>query len=156
MSINRVKQYLKQWNRDGDVVELTESTATVPLAAAALGVIPARIAKSITLRRDDGGLLVVAAGDARVDNKLFKQRFGKTPRMLSAEDAHRLTGYMVGGICPFDLPSNFPVYLDRSLQRFESIFPACGSSNSMIQLTITELEIYSDSQGWVEVCSIAE
>ncbi|MDR1044014.1 MAG: YbaK/EbsC family protein [Candidatus Adiutrix sp.] len=152
MSTEKVKQYLAKWQRDQDVVELAVSTATVNLAAEALGVIPGRIAKSITFYKADSGLMVVAAGDTRIDNKKFKKCFGFSPKMLSMDEARRLTGFEVGGICPFDLPDTCEVYLDESLKRFESIFPACGSSSSMIELTVSELEEYSRSRGWVDVC----
>jgi len=157
MSIDKVKEYLKQWNRDRDVIELTVSTATVTLAAEALNVIPARIAKSITLRDNQGGgMLVVASGDIRVDNKKFKQQFGFNPKMLTADEALIATGFAVGGICPFALPGTLPVYLDDSLRRFDTVFPACGSSNSMIEVTITDLNEYSRSWGWVDIGKYAE
>ncbi|UQZ89641.1 EBSC protein [Deltaproteobacteria bacterium Smac51] len=155
MSTERVKDFLSKWNREGEVRELTVSTATSDLAAAALGVIVGRIAKSITLRhKENGALLLVVSGDARVDNKKFKKSFGFNPRMLSTDEALAYTGYAVGGICPFDIPNNVSVYLDESLRRYESVFPACGSSNSMIELAIDDLVEYSNSLGWVDVCNI--
>lgn len=157
MSTEQVKEYLKRWGRDNDVVETKVSTATVPLAAAALGVVPGRIAKSITLRDGKGGgLMVVTAGDTKIDNKKFKFHFGFNPRMLNAEEAYALTGYMVGGVCPFALSPELAVYLDESMRRFATIFPACGSSSSMIELSSDELFEYSISRGWVDVCKIAE
>ncbi|MDL2260037.1 YbaK/EbsC family protein [Deltaproteobacteria bacterium OttesenSCG-928-K17] len=155
MSIEKVKAYLNKWNRAADVVELEESTATSQLAAEALGVMLGQIAKSMTLRNAEAGLMVVASGDVRIDNKKFKARFGINPKMLDAEQAFALTGHRVGGICPLALPENCPIYLDESLKRFEAVFPACGSSNSMIKLTIPELEEYSGSLGWVDVCKTA-
>lgn len=152
MSVQIVKDYLKQWNKDQDVQEFNVSSATVDLAAAALGVAPARIAKSITFRKEEGCLLVVAAGDAKVDNAKFKAQFGVKPRMLTAEEAYAMTGYKVGGVCPFALPERVSLFLDISLKRFSTVFPACGSSNSCIELTCEELEAYSSSLGWVDVC----
>lgn len=154
MSTERVKAYLRRWNRDGDVVEVTASTATVALAAEALGVIPGRIAKSVTLRKDAGALMVVAAGDSRLDNKKFKAHFGFAPKMLRPEEAWRHTGFAVGGICPFALPEGFEVYLDVSLRRFATVFPACGSANSMIEVTPEELAEYSACRAWVDVGSL--
>ena len=157
MSTEKVREYLKQWNRDKDVVELQVSTATVTLAAEALKVIPARIAKSITLRNNKGGgLLIVAAGDVRVDNKKFKARFGFPPKMLTVDEALTATGFAVGGICPFALPDDLEIYLDESLKRFNSVFPACGSANSMIEVTINELVEYSRSRGWVDIGKYVE
>ncbi len=153
MSTARVKEYLRRWNRDGDVLEMDISTATVPLAAAALGVEPGRIAKSITFRNGETGLMVVAAGDARIDNRRFKIQFGFSPRMLSADEALNCTGFAVGGICPLALPEELPVYLDESLRRFATVFPACGSANSAIEVTPDELHEYARSRGWVAVCT---
>lgn len=156
MSVETVKQYLKQWGRDKDVIELEVSTATSKEAAEALGVDLGRIAKSITIRSDQGGLLLLASGDSKVDNKKFKISFAFSPKMMNSEEAFTLTAYTVGGICPFDLPEQVQVYLDTSLKRYESIFPACGSANSMIKLSIAELEQYSNYIKWVDVCKIME
>ena len=137
-------------------METETSTATVPQAAAALGVALGRIAKSITLRDGQGGgLMVVASGDVKIDNKKFKQYFGFSPRMLNAEEVPALTGFMVGGVCPFGLSAGLAVYLDESLRRFATVFPACGSSNSMIELTADQLMEYSLGRGWVDVCKVA-
>ena len=157
MSVARVRAYLKQWGRDRDVVELAESTATVSLAAAALGVDPARIAKSLTVERKGGpGALVVAAGDARLDNRKFRDRFGASPRMMSPEQALAFTGFDVGGICPFGLPPEVEVFLDESLRRFETVFPACGSANSLIEVRLDDLAEYARSRGWVTVCRLPD
>jgi prolyl-tRNA editing enzyme YbaK/EbsC (Cys-tRNA(Pro) deacylase) len=154
MSVDQVRAYLKRWNRDKDVVEMDLSTATVELAAAALEVIPARIAKTISLRNaTDGAMLVVTAGDTKVDNRKFRDHFGFKPRMLNHEEALKFTGHAIGGVCPFALPPELEVYLDASMKRFQTIFPACGSSNSLIELTLPELEEYSQSRGWVDVCT---
>lgn len=155
MSVERVRKYLKVWNKDSDIIELQVSTATSLMAAEALGVELGRIAKSMTLKTAENGLLLVTSGDTKVDNKKFKAVFGFNPKMLNAEAALELTGYQVGGICPFDIPSHVNVYLDNSLKRFESVYPACGSSSSMIRLTISELETYVPSKGWVNVCKIS-
>lgn len=156
MSIEAVRTYLRRWNREGDIREMGESTATVPLAAQALGVIPARIAKSISLQDKDSAMVLVTAGDAKLDNKKFRGQFGFKPKMLSMEDALRFTGHAVGGVCPFALPEGIPVYLDESMRRFETVFPACGSSNSAIELTMDELEEYSAALDWVDVCKLPE
>jgi prolyl-tRNA editing enzyme YbaK/EbsC (Cys-tRNA(Pro) deacylase) len=152
MSIEAVKEYLARWGRDGDVIQLPKSTATVPEAAVSLGVEAARIAKSISLKRGGGAIVVVTSGDTKVDNRKFKEYFGVKASMLSPEDALRLTGHAVGGVCPFALPDGVEVYLDVSMKRFDSVFPACGSGNSMIELTLNELEEYSNSRDWVDVC----
>jgi len=153
MSVEQVRAYLDRWDKGKDIIEMNISTATVELAAAALGVIPARIAKSMSLRSGDGGaLLVVTAGDTKIDNKKFRGHFGFKPKMLSAEEALEHTGHAIGGVCPFALPPGLDVYLDVSMKRFQTIFPACGSGNSAIELTPDELEKYSQSKGWLDVC----
>ena len=153
MSIQAVKDYLKQFGRDKDVMELPVSSATVPLAAEALGVAPARIAKTLSFADGEGALLLVAAGDARVDNARFKARFEKKAKMLTPDQALALTGHAVGGVCPFAIDNpQVRVYLDVSLKRFETVYPACGSSNSSIEITCRELEAYSKAEGWVDVC----
>lgn len=156
MSVERVKSYLEKWNRQANVIELTVSTATSILAAEALGVELGRIAKSITMKNNNGGLLLVTSGDTRIDNKKFKAALGINPKMLNSDQALELTGYTVGGICPFDIPEQVEIYLDKSLQRFSSIFPACGSASSMIELTISQLEEYARSNKWVDVCNITQ
>lgn len=152
MSIDRVRAYLDQWNRGRDILELTVSTATVTLAAEAIGVPQGRIAKSVTVRKGDGGLLLVVSGDVKVANRKFKEYFGFSPRLLNPQDAQSLTGFSVGGICPFALPDGIEVYLDHSLRRYETVYPACGNSQSLIQVTLSELAEYSNSRGWVDVC----
>jgi prolyl-tRNA editing enzyme YbaK/EbsC (Cys-tRNA(Pro) deacylase) len=153
MSIEQVRAYLKLRGRDRDIIELDASTATVAQAAAALGVIPARIAKSISLRDGDSAVVVVSAGDMKLDNRKYKDRFGVKARMLSPEEARRITGHTVGGVCPFGLPPGVSVYLDLSLKRFDTVFPACGSANSAIELTPDELHEYSQNKTWVDVCN---
>jgi prolyl-tRNA editing enzyme YbaK/EbsC (Cys-tRNA(Pro) deacylase) len=152
MAIENVREYLKQWGKDKDVLEFETSSATVELAAQALGVEPARIAKTLSFRNGEGAMLIVAAGDAKTDNGKYKEEFGFKARMLTPEEALEYTGHAVGGVCPFGLKGNVPVFLDVSLKRFETVFPACGSSNSAIQLTCEELEEYSRNQKWVSVC----
>ncbi|MDR3343788.1 MAG: YbaK/EbsC family protein [Treponema sp.] len=157
MSIEGVRSYLKRWDRDGDIIEMAASTATVIEAACALGVIPARIAKSISLKQGDGAMVVVTAGDMKLDNRKYKDHFGFKAKMLSAEDALQITGHAVGGVCPFGLPHGVEVFLDISMKRFDTVFPACGSSNSAIELTLDELHAYSQNKAWVDVCKpIAE
>ncbi len=153
MSIENAKNYLKQFGMDDRVVELSTSSATVDLAAAALQVVPGRIAKTLSFKRGDSCVLIVAAGDARIDNKKFKADMGFGCKMLKPEDALRLTGYAVGGVCPFGIPEDIPIYLDKSLGRYEIVFPACGSSNSMIEITIDDLFRVSRAERWVDVCN---
>jgi prolyl-tRNA editing enzyme YbaK/EbsC (Cys-tRNA(Pro) deacylase) len=158
MSIEKARDHLKTWNRDGDIIELETSTATVADAAAALGVISARIAKSISLKLPGGesgpetAMLVVTAGDMKLDNRKFRDFFGFKARMLDAEEALEYTGHAVGGVCPFGLPADIPVYLDISIKRFTTVYPACGSSNSAIELSPDELNEYAKNRAWVDVC----
>lgn len=154
MSIQSVKEHFKQWNRDKDIMEFETSSATVEQAAETIGVIPHRIAKTLSFRGegDSNPILVVAAGDAKVDNKKFRTHFGYKARMLSAEEVVEFTGHVIGGVCPFGLSKPLDVYLDISLKRFETVFPACGSTNSAIELTCDELEQYSFAKGWIDVC----
>lgn len=156
MSVQAVKEYLAQWGRDGDVRELGESSATVELAAKALGVEPARIAKTLSFKGAEGCILVVAAGDVKIDNPKFKAQFQCKAKMLTPGEALAYTGHAVGGVCPFALPdSAVKVYLDVSLKRFATVFPACGSGNSAIELSLEELNSYSHAECWVDVCKAA-
>jgi prolyl-tRNA editing enzyme YbaK/EbsC (Cys-tRNA(Pro) deacylase) len=152
MAMEQVRSYLKRWNRDKDVIEMNSSTATVIEAANTLNVIPARIAKSISLKDGDGVMIVVTAGDMKLDNRKYKDRFGFKVKMLTPDEALQSTGHAVGGVCPFGLPPGVTVYLDISMKRFATVFPACGSSNSAIELTLDELNEYSGSKDWVDVC----
>ncbi len=155
MSVASVKEYLAPFGLDERVRELKLSSATVELAAAALGTEGQRIAKSISLHSDGGGcVLIVCAGDCKVDNAKFKGHFGFKPKMLSADEALAFTGHAVGGVCPFALPAGVSVYLDESLKRFDTVFPAAGSSNSALELTCDELYAASMAIGWVDVCKI--
>lgn len=152
MSLESVKEHFRKFNREQDILEYEEISATVEQAAIALNVIPARIAKTLSFKDKDGNaFLVVAAGDAKIDNKKFKATFGVKAKMLSAEEVEHFTGHMVGGVCPFGLAYDLAVYLDISLKRFSTVFPACGSINSAIELTCDELFEYSYSKGWVDV-----
>lgn len=134
------------------IQEFDTSSATVELAAAALHCEPQRIAKTLSFMTDDHAMLVVAAGDAKIDNKKYKAQFHMKAKMLSPEEAETLVGHAVGGVCPFAINEAVAVYLDVSLKRFETVFPACGSANSAIELTIPELETYSGYKEWVDVC----
>lgn len=153
MSIEQVRLYLAEYGRDSGIIEFPESSATVALAADALGVAGARIAKTLSFVQGDGCLLIIAAGDARIDNKRFKERFSMKPRMLDPHAVVELTGHAVGGVCPFALPSTCTVYADVSLRRFETVFPACGSVNSAIELPVQELFEIAHCKDWVDVCS---
>lgn len=137
----------------GRIVELDVSSATVELAARALGCKPERIAKTLSFKAGDGCILVAASGDARISNQKFKQTFGFKAKMLSPDEVLSMTGHAVGGVCPFGVPPEIPVYLDESLRRFDFVFPACGSANSVIKLSIDELFSLSRAQGWIDVCS---
>ena len=153
MSVEKVREHLKTFGFEDRVMEFDISTATVAEAAETLGVIPARIAKTLSFKDEESGcVLVLMAGDAKVDNKKYRARFGYKPHMLSHEEALEFTGHAVGGVCPFAVNEGVTVYLDESLKRFETVFPACGSSNSAIELTIAELEKYSGFDEWVDVC----
>lgn len=155
--IEKVKEYLKRFGMDGKIIELPVSSATVELAAKALSVEPCRIAKTLSFRAGDKVVLVVAAGDARIDNRKFKEFFGAKAKMLSADEAETLVGHAVGGVCPFAVNEGVGVYLDVSLKRFRTVFPACGSSNSAIELAPVELAEYaSNFMGWADVCKSAE
>ena len=152
MSIERARAYLAEKGVADRIRELDHSSATVELAAKALGVEPARIAKTLSFMLHETPILIVAAGDAKIDNHKYKSFFGVKAKMLTPEEAETLIGHAVGGVCPFGVPENVTIYLDRSLTRFETVFPACGSSNSAIELTIPELEELSAMAEWVDVC----
>ena len=152
MAIEQVKEYFKQFGLQDKIMEFETSSATVELAANTLGVIPARIAKTLSFRTEDGCMLIVTAGDAKIDNPKYKARFGAKAKMLSPEQAETMVGHAVGGVCPFAVRPGVRVFLDESLRRFETVFPACGSANSAIELTLPELERYSGAEDWVDVC----
>ncbi len=152
MAIEKVRAYFREQGMEERIREFDTSSATVDLAAAALGCEPQRIAKSLAFMADGHALLVVTAGDAKIDNSKYKAQFRTKARMLSPQEAETLTGHAVGGVCPFAVPKDVNIYLDVSLKRFETVFPACGSSSSAIELTIAELERHSGYIEWVDVC----
>ena len=152
MGINKVKVYFKQYNMENRILEFDVSSATVELAAQAAGCEPCRIAKSLTFMVNEKPVMVVAAGDVKIDNPKYKAQFGTKAKMLSPQQVEDLIGFSVGGVTPFAINDGVTVYLDESLKRFETVFPACGSSNSAIELTIEELEKYSLYTDWIDVC----
>lgn len=154
MSIEKVRQYFQPLGREQDILEFETSSATVELAAQAAGVIPARIAKTLSFLVDEGCVLIVTAGDAKIDNSKFKAMFHAKAKMLSPEQVYSFTGHAVGGVCPFAVPEETPVYLDVSLKRFPWIYPACGSANSAIKLSNEELQALVPGARWVDVCKI--
>ncbi|MGI6007914.1 MAG: YbaK/EbsC family protein [Ruminococcus sp.] len=152
MAIEKVREYFKQFNMEERILEFDVSSATVELAAQAVGCEPARIAKTLSFKVGEGCVLIVAAGDARIDNRKYKDFFHTKAKMLSPEEVESMTGHKIGGVCPFAVKEGTAVWLDKSLERFETVYPACGSSNSAIELTLPELEKYSGSSGWVDIC----
>ena len=156
MSIEKGRAYFRALGMEDRVQEFTVSSATVELAALALGVGRARIAKTLSFKTEGGCMLILAAGDARIDNKKFKEKFHFKARMLSAEEVPELTGHPVGGVCPFGCKEGIPVYLDESLKRFETVFPAVGSPSSAIELNLEELFCVSRAQEWIDVCKLPE
>lgn len=153
MSIAKVKEFMKTRGRENDVLEFSVSSATVDLAAEALGCKPAHIAKTVSLYDKDGAdaVIVVTAGDRKIDNGKFKRLFGFKPHMIAWEDVEKLTGHAPGGVCPFVNPDGVKKYCDVSLKDYDYVYPACGSSNSAIRLTPDEVYELSDSSGWVDV-----
>lgn len=153
MSIEAVRAFFAQQGREGDIREFPVSSATVELAAQAVGCAPERIAKTLSFKVEGGCVLVVCAGDAKIDNPKFKAQFHTKAKMLTPDEVVAFTGHAVGGVCPFAIETPVvTVYLDRSLGRFETVYPAAGSSNSAIELTLAELERFSRAAGWVDVC----
>ncbi|MBP3522347.1 MAG: YbaK/EbsC family protein [Clostridia bacterium] len=151
MSIERARAHLARYGLEERIRELTVSSATVALAAQALCCEPARIAKTLSFENGEGAILILAAGDARIDNAKFKHRFGMKAHMLSAERVEPLIGHGVGGVCPFGVNEGIPVYLDESLRRFDTVYPAAGTAASAVMLTLPELERASEADGWVDV-----
>lgn len=155
MSLERVREYLKEYHLDSKIREFTVSSATVELAAEAAGVIPARIAKTLSFKTGETAVLVVAAGDARIDNKKYREQFGTKAKMLSPDEVIAYTGHAIGGVCPFDISDEMvKTYLDVSMKRFETVFPAAGSDNSCVELTLDELEKASKAVAWVDVTKL--
>ena len=156
MSIEKVKAYFKRFNMEDKVIVLEQSSATVELAAKALGIEEARIAKTMSFLIDENPILVVAAGDTKIDNKKYKEKFHTKAKMIPFDFVEKYIGHTPGGVCPFGINDNINVYLDNSLKRFQTVFPAAGSSNSAIELNINELEKFSNSKEWVDICKIRE
>ena len=151
MSGAHVKEYLAQFGAADRVMEFDVSSATVELAAAALHCEPARIAKTLSFMAGEKPLLIVMAGDMRIDNPKFKQQFAAKAKMMTAEQLETLTGLHFGGVCPFGIPEGIEIWLDESMRRFDTVYPACGSSNSAIEVTLEELERFSRANGWIDV-----
>ena len=158
MSVEIVKDYFKKNNIDKEILEFPVSSATVELAAQAVGVEPARIAKTLSFytKEKDAAILIVTAGDMKIDNSKFKQFFGMKAKMLSPEETLSRTGYAVGGVCPFALNEGVKVYIDVSLKRFDTVYPAAGNARSGVKLSPEELYTLSSSEGWVEVTKTAD
>lgn len=154
MAIDRARAHLARFGLDGRIREFEESSATVALAAALLGTQPERIAKSLSFLVNGRPVLVVAAGDARVDNRAFREQFGVKAKMIPADQVEELIGHGVGGVCPFGVNDGVEIYLDESLRRFDTVFPACGSANSTVELSIAELEQATHDVGWVCVTTL--
>lgn len=152
MAIEKVKEYFRKYGMEGRVQEFNVSSATVELAAEALHCEPCRIAKTLSFMVRKEPVLIVAAGDAKIDNPKYKAQFGTKAKMLTSEEVENLIGHAVGGVCPFAVNDGVNIYLDASLKRFRTVFPACGSSNSAIELTIEEMEKYSGFMAWIDVC----
>ncbi len=151
MSIERVKAYFKEYGIEDRILEFDASSATVELAAQAVGTEPARIAKTMSFMVSDNPILILLAGDVKIDNPKFKAKFHTKAKMIALDEVEAIIGHGVGGVCPFAINEGVTVYLDESLKRFDSVFPAAGSSNSAIELTITELEKYSGYVEWIDV-----
>ena len=156
MSIERGRAYFRSLGMEDRVMEFEVSSATVDLAAQALGVEGARIAKTLSFKNGEGCMLILAAGDARIDNKKFKEKFHFKAKMLTADEVLEMVGHPVGGVCPFGINEGIEVYLDESLKRFETVFPAVGSGNSAIELNLEELYKYSNAIAWIDVCKLPE
>ena len=156
MSIEKGRAYFRQFGMEDRVREFDVSSATVELAALALGVDGARIAKTLSFKKGDSCILILAAGDARIDNHKFKDKFHMKAKMLAPDELLTLVGHPVGGVCPFGINDGIDVYLDESLKRFETVFPAVGSGNSAIELNLDELYKYSNAIEWIDVCKLPE
>ena len=154
MAIERVREYFKKWNMEDRILEFDVSSATVELAAQALHCEGARIVKTLSFHVGERAILIVTAGDTKIDNAKYKATFGTKAKMLSFEEVEPLIGHGVGGVCPFGINEGVKVYLDESMKRFQTVFPACGSSISAIELTISEMEQYSGYEKWVDVCKL--
>ena len=157
MSIEKVREYLKKYGKEHNILEFSESSATVELAAKAAGVIPARIVKTLSFKSENGCILICAAGDTKIDNKKFKDYFSIKAKMLTPEEVVEFTGHAIGGVCPFGIDNpQVQVFCDESIRRFATVFPAAGSSNSAVELSPEELYQISRSTSWIDVCKIKE
>ena len=157
MSVDSVREYLKEFNKDSDVLEFEVSSATVELAAKAIGCEPAHIAKSLTFWIGENPIMIVCAGDMKIDNSKFKAVFETKAKMICFDEVENAVGHAVGGVCPFAIKEGVKVYLDISLKRFDKVYPACGSSNSAIGLTLSEIEkICQNFNGFIDVCKSIE
>lgn len=152
MSLESVKNYFKKWNMEGRILELPISSATVEEAAAAINCEEKEIAKTMSFKINDKAVLIVMAGDAKIDNSKYKAQYHTKAVMLKGDEVVQITGHPVGGVCPFGIEPDIEVYLDESLKRFAKIYPACGSRNSAIKLSLEELEKYSNYKEWIDVC----
>lgn len=152
MSVTKVKEYFKSFGIENKVIELEQSSATVALAAEAIGCEPERIAKTLSFLAHDKAILIVVAGDAKIDNRKYREEFHEKAKMIPAEDVEKVIGHAPGGVCPFVINEEVEVYLDISMKRFSTVYPAAGSGKSAIELNITELEKYSNSKKWVDIC----
>lgn len=153
MSFENVKKYFEEIEMDSKIIELKDSSATIEQAANALGCKPEHIAKTMSFKTKEGPILIVCAGDAKIDNKKYKSVFGQKAKMIPANEVEELIGHLPGGVCPFAIKENVKVYLDVSLKRFEKVYPAAGNGHSAIELTIKELETISKADSWVDVCN---
>ena len=157
MSIERVREYMKEFGRENDILEFEVSSATVRLAAIALGTEEARIAKTMSFKKDEGCILVITAGDVKIDNAKYRHTFGLKAKMLTPDEVMEFVGHAIGGVCPFAVNEGvIGIYIDESVKRFDTVFPACGSSNSAIELTPEELFRYANADAWVDVCKLKE
>lgn len=152
MSFENVKKYFKEVKMDSKIIELNDSSATVEQAAHALRCRPEHIAKTMSFKTKERPILIVCAGDAKIDNKKYKSIFGLKAKMIPANEVEELIGHLPGGVCPFAIKENVKVYLDISLKRFEKVYPAAGNGHSAIELTIEELENLSKADSWVDIC----
>lgn len=156
MSIENAREHLRAWGKEADILEFPVSSATVELAAAALGIEAGRIAKSLSFGIGEEAILVIMAGDVKIDNRKYKDQFGLKARLLSPEEVRELIGHEIGGVCPFGIKAGVEVYLDLSLRRFDFVYPACGSGNSAIKLGLEELEKISRAKSWIDVAKARE
>lgn len=156
MSIEKVRKYFRSKSFEDRIIEFDVSSATVELAAEALNCEPALIAKTLSFKVNDGAVLIVCAGDTKIDNGKFKAQFGTKAKMLTPDEAVEMVGHAVGGVCPFAVNEGVRVFLDNSLKRFETVYPAAGSSSSAVKLSPDELEMLSNAEGWIDVCKLKE